>query len=245
MGTEPVVTLAERPALRTAMENRRHVMVVRVRHDVPNEIAALDRVGANAMLCVPVTTSEQTPAAVQAFYLIAPDSAPSTEIIHRIQRMFLEYRSVAEEGATAHFLKLLHDVKNLVKADWVDYAVLSHGSPEAANSVCGGRPVWLDGQRPQIDLTSHPDLNEFARFARGDQLPCRRRDDVAGRGVAHQVFAGPFHSRAAADRTRSAVGMVVFADTEHAHRFSPRETRSGARDRRPGSDRVGQQPSRD
>ncbi len=223
VGTEPVVTLAERPALRTAMENRRHVMVVRVRHDVPNEIAALDRVGANAMLCVPVTTSEQTPAALQAYYLIAPDSAPSTDIIQRIQRMFLEYRSVAEEGATAHFLKLLHDVKNLVKADWVDYAVLSQDRRTLQTQFACGASVWFDGQRPQIDLTAHPDLNDLldSRAA----INCHADEETMSLGAAtlikysraRSILALPLIERG------QPWGMVVFADMEHAHRFSPRE----------------------
>ncbi|MBK9750656.1 MAG: GAF domain-containing protein [Chloroflexi bacterium] len=223
-GTEPVVALAERPALRTAIENRRHVMMARARHDVPNEIGALDRVGANAMLCIPVTTSEQTPAAVQAFYLIAPETAPSTDIIQRIQRMFLEYRSVAEEGATAHFVKLLNDVRTLVKADWVDYAVLTTDRRMLQTQFAAGSAVWLDDPRPQIDLTSHPDLNEFldSRAA----INCHADEETMSLGAASLIKYSRARSILALPLIERGQpwGMVVFADTEHAHRFSPRET---------------------
>src|SRR5690606_28298508 len=68
-GYELPIPLDDRPAYRSANENRTQVLIVRGKQGGQGEIGYLERGGAKALLLVPVTAGEHVIGALQAFYV--------------------------------------------------------------------------------------------------------------------------------------------------------------------------------
>jgi signal transduction histidine kinase len=221
-GLEPVISLAERPALRLALDNRRHVLIVRDRHDVPNEIAALERMGANATLFLPIASGEQVIGVVQAYYLNAPAAAPDT--LNRAARLVQENRLAGTpDDSAAPFLKVLAEVKGLLGADWVEFAALHQERRTLHTQYACGGSFWFNGVAPEISLDAYPDLRDMLdnRAAINEAADSESLTPGAATLIklsrARSLLALPLMERG------QAWGLVVFGDMEHNHRFSPRE----------------------
>jgi len=226
-GTEPATSLSDRPALRMALDNRRHVLIVRDQHDLPTEIAALERVGANSMLFLPIASGDQAVAAIQAYYITTPVLPPTTEMISRVVRLIQENRisltQTPDDAATAAFIKLLGEVNALLGSDWVEYAQFNHERRMLLTQYACGSSFWITGSSPEVKLSMYPDLVELldTRVA----INCNIEEEALAPGVAalikttrtRTILALPMLDRG------QARGLAVFGDVEHSHRFSPRE----------------------
>lgn len=224
-GVEPVTSLIERPALRMALDNRRHALIVRGRHDLPVEMAALDRAAANAMLFFPLVSGDQTVGALLGYYLEPPAAAPNQDVIARIGRLFHEFRTTPppEEAGSAPMLKLLAEVNALIGADWVEYTAYHAERRTLHTQYAYGAAYWFGGTFTDIDLAANPDLVEMLE-TRG-AINCHAEEDIFAPGAAALLKASRARSVLALPLTErgQSWGLVVFGDMEHSHRFSPRE----------------------
>lgn len=221
-GLEPTIALTERPALRLALENRRHVLIVRDRHDLPGEIAALDRVGANALLFMPITAGDQVVGVLQAYYLNAPATPLAADALNRAARMALDGRGASDDNGIA-FLKVLSLINGVLGSDWVEYSVPHHERRVLHTQYASGGSFWFNGVSPEIKLASFPDLQEIldSRAAINEYAESETLTPGASALInlsrARSLLALPLIERG------QTWGLVIFADMEHTHRFSPRE----------------------
>ena len=225
-GYELQISLNDRPAIRSAIENRRHVLILRDRHDTPSEVEVLQRAGAKGLLLVPVTAGELVIGALQAFYVNTPHNPPSNDAIQKsarlIQETWLSHTS-SDEYTTTQFFKLLADVNTLLGSDWVEYALISVEKKALLLQYAHGCAFWRDGACPQIDISRYPDLIE----ALETRSPVNVHLEEGGLTPGFATLLKLTRSRAILglplmDRGQMR-GMAVFADIEHNHRFSARE----------------------
>ncbi len=222
-GFEPTIELAERPVIRHALSNRRHVMIWGDRHDIPVEREYLARVGARAMLVLPVLGGDQVIGAIQAYYVQSPHDAPPAEAVFLAQRIVLEaLAALSSENDFAYSFKPLNDACVALEADWIEFALLSPDGSALTRSLAAGKAVWSAELAPYIDVTASRALLEALEreplnfYVGEDDLPPSIQALFALRG-SRSLLALPLIIRGQMQ------GFVLFADTLHARAFSPRE----------------------
>ena len=226
-GAEPSITLVDRPALRLAIDNRRHAFIASDRHDLPAEIELLNRAGAQAMLFLPILSGDQVTNAIQAYYIDAPEHPPSNDLLQRAARLMQENRLVqptsGDEGASAQFFKVLDEVNTLLGTDWVEYALVTSDKRALLLLHAHGHAFWLEGAPPSVNLADYPDLAEVLDNRTTINYHIEEDTNTLGRiqllklARSRTILGLPLMERG------HVRGLVVFGDVEHHHHFSPRE----------------------
>jgi signal transduction histidine kinase len=218
-GYQPLVRIADRPAIQAALNDRKAVFV---QDDLEQD--RLAQVGARALLVIPLFGGEQTIGAAQFYFTQSPLRQPTPDVVARAQRLILEgLVSFSANDDYSSAFKVLAEARAVVGADWIE--LLEHLPASAALKLefAVGNGVWVNDPHPIIDVSDYADVvsaletqQALNHFQNEDDLPSGVRvlAEITG---ARSLLALPLIGRG------QTMGLVLFADTLRARAFTSRE----------------------
>ncbi|MBI1258613.1 MAG: GAF domain-containing protein [Chloroflexi bacterium] len=231
VGHEPLIRLADRPAARMALDNGRPVFIQTEQfnqRDIRGEQIRLKQLGASAVLALPIFGGDQMIACLMAYYLKAPETAPAHETTLRVERSILEgLAGFSGENDHGRFVNLLAEVKILLGADWLEMAEVSQEKNALKLQFMVGGGVWMDDERPAVDLSAYPDVLDALQ--RQQPLNHYASEENLQSGI--RAFLNATYSRSVLLLPLighgQTLGLVLFADIQHMSAFSAREINLG------------------
>ena len=230
-GHEPLIRLADRPAVRTAIESGRSLYIQTEQfsqRDIRAEQNRLKQIGANAVLVLPIFGGDQIIGCLQAYYLKIPDAAPAHETILRVERSILEgLAGFTSENDHGRFVDLLTEMKMLLGADWLEMAEVSQENSALKLQFMVGGGMWMDDQRPVVDVAGYPDILDALQR----QRPLNHYASEENLQPGIRAFLNATYSRSVLLLPLighgQTLGLVMFADIQHMSAFSAREISLG------------------
>ena len=226
-GHEPLIRLADRPSARMALESGRSIFIQTEQfnqRDIRAEQLRLKQIGASAVLAIPIFGGDQIIACVLAYYRKSPEAAPANETIARVERSLLEgLAGLTGENDHGRFENLLADAKALLGADWLELTEVNQENAALKLQFIVGGGIWMDEQRPMVDLAPYPDIVETLQR----QQPLNHYASEENLPPGMRAFLNVTYSRSLLLLPLvghgQTLGLVLFADIEHMSAFSERE----------------------
>jgi signal transduction histidine kinase/CheY-like chemotaxis protein len=224
-GHEPLIDLSRRPALRSALDDDRPVLVRRNATSVMGEGDNLKRLGAGAILALPVSANKEIIGAVLLYYIRPPSKPPSNEVLQRAQRIALQGLAQLTETREHHNMqsafKLGEELNKVLDADWADWTLLSQDGQSLAVRMAYGRGVWVNPPYAALDLSQYPSLLDVLekqiavhyQASDGDTLPFGVRE-LLSHARSRAILAVPLVNRGQTQ------GLVLFGNSDQSIPFT-------------------------
>lgn len=230
-GQGPTVSLKQLPALQHALRHNRPFWVTHEDIDKGEETRYLHRIGAGAMLVVPVYSQERVLGALRVFYITVPNLTPQPDAMHNISNLALEgLANLLGQGEQSRFqnvFRLLEQINRLTNADWSDLSSVAGEGDRLVLHMELGNGVWLEPPYPQIDVQKYPDIT----YALESQLLISHNPDDGQITSGVKAFLDTTASRAILGiplvQRGQTQGLVLVSDTERNRVFGKREVDMG------------------
>ena len=164
-GRGPATELNRASATKTALDRDTYLyMQVEDRPNV-DEAAYMRRIGAVAMLLIPIPSKGQQIGAIRAFYTSAPanpEDLHSPETIARLreaaQDSLINLLNRTDRIMTDSLTELTQDINHALASDWCDLSVNDRKNNKMIVLARIGNGVWIESPAPYINLARYDDL---------------------------------------------------------------------------------------
>jgi signal transduction histidine kinase/CheY-like chemotaxis protein len=217
-GHGPTIDLAQDSGVASALASNSHLVIRAQDHKYPTETGYLGKVGAEAMLILPVGSGERMMGALRAFFIAESDIKPDADTLKRIRHMALEslvnLLNRTDRIMSDNLRRLATEVNEAFGADWCDLSLVKQGKNSLTVLARIGNGVWLESAAPHIELDKFPDLQNTLDTQ--STINQHARDQVIRSGPRHllestesrTVLGIPLVQRG------NTAGLVILADTE-------------------------------
>jgi signal transduction histidine kinase len=229
-GQEPIINLAERPALRRSLDEKMHVLLTSETAETSKEAERLKCAGQSALLVLPILGGEQAVGLLMAYFIHPLSKSPSPDILQRVQRQGLEIiMHLAENrvSTTATVQRLWQEVNRALRSDWVDFSVVTKDGQALTQLLSVGSGLWLHSPYPTLNLSQYPDIVQ----ALESQTPINEHRESATLKPGAKAILDASGGRSLLGVPLVArgqpQGLVAFVDASYSQHYSSREVDLG------------------
>lgn len=227
-GHGPAVNLSMDTGMEQALTSNRPLLIESINKKHSAEAAYLKRVGAVAMLIIPIISGEKVLGAIRAFYTELPekDTYPP-DTLRQVHNLALEslvnLLNRTDSIMSDPVKRLSNRTIDLIGANWCELLLAKQGKNSLVVLARLGNGAWLVPPYPFIPLSKYVDLEQTleaqqviahkvndANLTPGTKLLFERTESRALLGI-------PLIQRGSAE------GLVIFGDTERDRDFTERE----------------------
>lgn len=230
-GQGPVIQLKYLPALQHSLSHNRPFWVTYEDIDKKDETLYLRKIGAGAMLVVPIFSQERVLGALRVFYIDVPTLTPEPDALHNIANLALEglanLLGQGDQGRFQNIFRILEQINRLTNGDWSDLSSVAGECDRLTLHMEVGNGVWLQAPYPQIELQKYPDLLDaldsqvLIRYNPDDKQITPGVKALLDTTASRAILGLPLVQRGQTQ------GLVMVADTERSRVFGKREIDMG------------------
>lgn len=230
-GQGPSFDLASWPALQSALEGNRALVINYAPSLTPAERDLLDRNNVQAAQIIPITGGTQVIGAMYVFYVGQPAQILDADTLVRVQRGALEVLlalSNQNNGTRmSNIFRSVEEMNQLTGGNWSELALLTQENQQLSTMLAVGEAVWLSASQPYLDLTLYPDVAEAIQ----GQTPINKQSDSKMMSPGIRALLDTARSRSILGlpliQRGATQGMVLFADVRRSRVFNQRDMDMG------------------
>lgn len=226
-GQGPTIPLSKQPTLQKALKNNQNYWVSRLNQLASAEDEYLEKIGAGALLVVPIFSQERVLGALRAFYVRAAAAPPSADLVQSGVHMALEglalMLSQPDQTRSQNIVRVLENVNRLIDADWCDLSSLVNDGQALSIHAEVGSGLWLRPPTPVLDVAQHSAVIDGLQ----DQALVFPQAANSKPSSETKMWLDAVNSRAILGlplvQRGQTYGVVLVGDTERSRVFSQRE----------------------
>ncbi len=226
VGYAPELSLKSHPGLAAGLRNKVQ-LISAFRPENPEEKEYLQSLGAASLVTISVVFDGQPLGLVLAYYVKAQETPPSLDVIHRAQAIGVELLSQQLHSGDAYHraeFRAADEVNQLLKSDWVEFALLGQDRRSLLRLISSGTATWLE------ETYSDSALNTFGGSLQALRehkfIRASANGDTSTLGAQAMLDAVNGRSMLGVPMTLQGetIGFILIVDTERTRAFNERET---------------------
>lgn len=225
VGYAPAISLKNRPLLQGALKN--NVLLINLeRREQTEEIAQLNKVGATALLAIPMMSEGQPLGLILAYYTKEMSKSPPEEAIQRAQAIGMEAITVLvhqHETMHNHAYRSADEVNTLLGSAWCEFALVGQDRRSLLVLISVGQATWLQHPYIDYDLAQFTDMLNLLRSQQAVKASANGDTSTLGSLSVLEAVNGRAVLGLPLINQGKSIGFVLFVDTERQRTFSERE----------------------